>query len=374
VRYLMKVVLDLFRPILFAFPLFLGACFSIPFTKSKPIAEPVAFEFALLPQPPVVDYSREESWAALPWRKDLADSLPRKDLQNGQMNAAVDVFFIHPTIYTGSAAENKYYWNADVLDSAMNASVDGSSILFQATVFNGSCRVFAPRYRQAHISAFYTRDRQSAEAALELAYRDVKEAFQYYLDNFNNGRPYIIAGHSQGTRHGGKLLKELIEPNSQLKERMVASYLVGLPVPPDYFSSLPLCNDPDDINCFVSWCTFQSGYYPPNFSSSGYDSALCVNPLSWKADTLPISRAANLGGITWKFTKIVPQINDARVHQGMLWIHEPRVPGRLFINLKNYHVADYNLFCFNIRENVKQRCDAYMKQQAKLLSPSEHTE
>lgn len=361
------------RPWLWFIPLIFVGCFSIPFTRSKPIEQPVAFDFALLPQPPEVDYSSEASWAALPWRKDFADSLPRKDLQNGQATAEIDVFFIHPTIYTGSPSEKKFYWNADVNDSLMNASVDGSSILFQSTVFNGSCRVFAPRYRQAHISAFYTRDRASGEAALELAYRDVKKAFDYYLNNFNQGRPFIIAGHSQGTRHGGKLLHEVIEPDAQLRERLVASYLVGLPVPPDYFSLLPLCDDPEDINCFVSWCTFQKGYYPPNFQSSGYNNALCVNPLSWKTDTILVPRTENLGGIAWKFNKVIPNINDARVHKGMLWIQEPRVPGRLFINLKNYHVGDYNLFWFNIRENVKQRCEAFLKHQAKYQPGTENS-
>jgi hypothetical protein len=370
----MKMPPTFLRHWIWSVPLFCIGCFSIPFTRSKPIEALVESDFALLPQPPEVDYANETSWAALPWRKDMADSLPRADLSDAQANANVDVFFIHPTIYTGSPAEKKYYWNADVNDSIMNASVDGSSILFQSTVFNGSCRVFAPRYRQAHISAFYTRDRSSGEAALELAYRDVKKAFCHYLEYYNNGRPFIIAGHSQGTRHGGKLLHDVIEPDAQLLKRLVASYLVGLPVPPDYFSSLPLCDDPEDINCFVSWCTFQKGYYPPNFQSSGYNNALCVNPLSWKADTLLVPREDNLGGIAWKFNKVIPNINDARVHMGMLWIQEPRVPGRMFINLKNYHVGDYNLFWFNIRENVKQRCDAYVKQQVKLLIPLEHTE
>ncbi len=362
----MRLLQSLLKPWLLIFSLVFMGCFSIPFTRSKPIEKPVEFDFALLPQPPEVDYSSEASWAALPWRKDFADSLPRPNMQNAQANAAVDVFFIHPTIYTGSPLEKQYYWNADVNDAVMNASVDGSSILFQSTVFNGSCRVFAPRYRQAHISSFYTRDRASGEAALELAYRDVKKAFQYYLDHFNKGRPFIIAGHSQGTRHGGKLLHDVIEPDAPLLRRMVASYLVGLPVPPDYFSAIPLCDDPEDINCFVSWCTFQKGYYPPNFQSSGYNNALCVNPLSWRADTVLVPRSENLGGITWKFNKVVPKINNARVHKGMLWIQEPRVPGRMFINMKNYHVGDYNLFWFNIRENVKQRCDAYIRQQAKL--------
>ncbi|MFN5371833.1 MAG: hypothetical protein ACK5B6_10250, partial [Bacteroidia bacterium] len=68
-------------------PLFCIGCFSIPFTRSKPIESLVEIDFALQPQPPEVDYANEASWAALPWRKDMADSLPRSDLSDAQDKA-----------------------------------------------------------------------------------------------------------------------------------------------------------------------------------------------------------------------------------------------------------------------------------------------
>jgi hypothetical protein len=342
----------------------LSACIRIPMLKRNSLVKPVEQPFALSPQPPDVDYSNEANWAALPWRKDMADSLPQKIMTDGQQTAAVDVFFIHPTTYTGSPTEWSFYWNADVNNSTINKKTDEGSILYQSSVFNESCRVFAPRYRQAHISAFYTQDQQSGNAALELAYQDIRKAFEYFLKHYSKNRPFIIAGHSQGTRHAGKLLRELVENDATLSNRLVASYLVGMPVPVKYFQRLPLCDDPDDIGCFVSWCTFQEGFYPPNYTLSGYPNVVCVNPLSWKADTLNVHRNNNLGGIAWNFSRIIPKINNARIHNGMLWIEEPRVRGRMFINMSNYHIADYNLFWLNIRENVKQRCAMYFKQQA----------
>ena len=70
--------------------------------------------------PPVPDYSKVENWAALPEKKDSADAVPRKsNLINNQANAKVDVFFLHPTIFTGKPT-NQYQWNADVNDEAMN--------------------------------------------------------------------------------------------------------------------------------------------------------------------------------------------------------------------------------------------------------------
>lgn len=314
-------------------------------------------------QPPAPDYSKDENWCALPWKKDMADSVPNTSIRDMQASAQVDVFFVHPTLYLEEVEGRKYVWNADVNDSLMNRKVDGSSILNQASVFNGSCRVFAPRYRQAHITSFFTTDRKSGEASLKLAYGDVKAAFECYLKNYNNGRPFIIAGHSQGTRHAGMLLKEFVE-GKDLQKQLVAAYVIGMPVPSDYFAQLPVCDMPEKTGCFVTWATFQEGYFPPNYTT--YKGGVCVNPLSWKTDSIPVSRKMNLGGITWKFSKVKTKINGAQVKDGILWVDKPHVPGRMLIKMKNYHVADYNLFWFNIRENVRTRVESYFSSNTKL--------
>jgi hypothetical protein len=314
--------------------------------------------YATSKQPPAPDYSNPNDWAALPEKHDFADSVPNKTAFDDQANALVDVFFIHPTLYLDKPA-NEYIWNADVNDLILNRKVDESTILNQASVFNGSCRIYAPRYRQAHIAAFYTPDQESGKAALDLAYLDVKHAFEYFLAHYNNGRPFIIAGHSQGTQHAGKIVKEYIE-GKELQKQMVAAYLVGMPVTKEHFSILEVCKNPGEVNCFLSWATYQEGYLPPNYKSARYEDALCVNPLSWKTDSIAIPRSENLGGITWKFHKVVPRINGAQVHRGILWIDKPHVPGRSFIHMNNYHVADYNLFWFNIRKNVKMQTETYL--------------
>lgn len=36
------------------------------------------------------------------------------------------------------------------------------------------------------------------EGCLELAYEDIKCAFEYYMENYNDGRPIVVAGFSQG--------------------------------------------------------------------------------------------------------------------------------------------------------------------------------
>lgn len=328
------------------------------FTKNNYVPPILENGFEQSPKPPNPDYSLEKSWCALPNTKDMADTVPNKSVKDEQATAAVDVFFIHPTLFL-DVPENEFKWNADINDIKMNKSVDESSILNQATVFNGSCRIYAPRYRQAHISSFFTQDKKSGAAALQLAYEDCKAAFYYYLKNYNQGRPFIIAGHSQGTQHAGKLIKEEIEGTDLIKQ-FVTAYLIGMPVPENYFKEIKICNNPGATYCFNSWCTYAVNYFPPNYESAGFKNAQCVNPLSWTTDNKVVGRENNLGGITWKYNKVVKKINNAKVNDGILWINEPRVTGRIFINLKNYHVADYNLFWFNIRKNVNDQVNNYL--------------
>ena len=147
-------------------------------------------------------------------------------------------------------------WNANIDDSKINSKTDKESILYQATVFNKYCRIFAPRYRQANLDAFYTKNKKAANAALDTAYQDVKNAFEYYLKHYNNGRPIIIASHSQGTWHAGRLLKEFFE-GKPLQKQLVCAYIIGLPVFTNYFSELKPCEDSTSTGCFVSWRTFR---------------------------------------------------------------------------------------------------------------------
>lgn len=311
------------------------------------------------PVPPVPDYSKVSSWAALPDKKDPSDSLPGNGLTNGEATADVDVFFIHPTIYTYKP-NTEYKWNGDVNDEVLNHKTDYSTILYQASVFNGSCRIYAPRYRQAHISAFYTSNKVDGRKALDLAYSDVKSAFQYYLDHYNQGRPVIIASHSQGTAHAKRLLEDFFR-DGPLKNRLVAAYIVGLPVNPDSLKFLPPCNSPDQTGCYCTWNTFEKNYYP-SYYNAGLNHAVCTNPLSWTCDSVYCMDTFNKGGVLRNFSKVYPNLCDAQVHDGMLWINKPEFPGSAFVKIKVYHLADYNLFYLNIRENIRQRIDAFWKE------------
>lgn len=308
--------------------------------------------------PPAPDYTDYTNWAALPQKNDAADTVP-KGLTDNQKDAVADVFFIHPTTYIHKP-DGAYHWNADIRDSSLNKRTDHSTIRYQATVFNGACRVYAPRYRQSHLSVFYTPNRSAANQSLALAYTDVKSAFLYYINHFNSGRPFIIASHSQGTTHAQKLIKYIIETDSLLLKQFICAYIIGMPVPADSFNLIKPCINPDDIGCFCSWSTFQYGYYPAWYSISQKNAAV-INPISWRADSIPAGADANKGAVLQNFEQVKPGICDATVYKGMLWIHRPKIPFARTLSGGNYHIGDYNLFYMNIRENVAERINTYLK-------------
>ncbi len=314
------------------------------------------FQMAKIPQKP--DYSKPEFWAALPTKKDVADRTPSPQFPEKQSEATADVFFIYPTIYSGTK-KGQTEWNAPVDDVAFNADVDSSAILHQATAFNAAGKIYAPRYRQAHIWVYFTKDTANANKAFELAYTDIKAAFEYYLVNCNEGRPIILAAHSQGTNHAERLLKEFFD-KKPLQKRLVAAYLVGMPIAPDAFQNIFPCRNATETGCFCSWNTYADNYYPKNYLKKLYR-AVATNPITWTTGDKYANYSENKGGVLPDYT-IAPNLSDAKSHRGLLWIGKPniKVPASLLLK-KNWHVADYNLFWVNIRENAVQRVEAWKK-------------
>lgn len=333
--------------------IFFLAIFSANFLFAQQSLE-AGFDINTVPQKP--NYSNEKNWAALPWKADNADDVPSEKFSNNQDNAIVDVFFVHPTTI------NKAYgkWNADVLDDKLNKKVDNLPIKHQASVFNGSARVFAPRYRQANYEAFMTLGTENSNKALALAYSDVKAAFLYYLENWNEGRPFIIAGHSQGTFHNIHLVEEVIDTTALLNQ-MVAAYLVGMPVKANDFENCKPCQQEDDINCFISWNTMKKKSYP-KFYDEYYKGAVCHNPLSWETNEYYCSEEYHDGMVPKEFKKFYKNKHGARVHKGVLWVDAVKIPGIPFTRfVKNWHIGDYNLFYGNVRENVETRVSQFIK-------------
>lgn len=273
-------------------------------------------------------YNELKYWAAHPDKEDPSDLVPEPSLKAEKLGNA-DVFFIHPTIYS----KKRKSWNADLNDEKLNKQILKTTIKHQASVFNGAGRVYSPFYRQAHLDVYKTKiGRTKIKEALNFAYQDVKKAFEHYLEHENNGRPIIIAAHSQGTNHAERLLKDFFD-EKKYKNQLVAAYLVGMPIMSDAFNDILECQNETQTGCFCSWRTFKEGSYPKKYPYS--DDIAVTNPLSWETNEVKISKTRNKGSVLSKFENgMHPELASAQISQGVLWAEKPKFPGSFSSNYK----------------------------------------
>ena len=214
--------------------------------------------------------------------------------------------------------------------------------------------------------------KQNQEKAFSIAYQDVLASFEYFNQNFRNGRPYILAGHSQGSMHALKLLKE-IRNNSHLYSDMVAAYLVGFNITKSDIYPTKVCESADSINCVVAWNSVEKNGF---ITFKSEEDLICVNPLSWNESEKAISSNFNLGGVgfnhwsknkikrNWKNIVLEPKVAGAKCKDGNLLItnlYSSGFPVRLF----SLHAYDYGLFFSNILNNTKVRSLKFLKVRSK---------
>jgi len=345
---IMRFVLFLAISLLFA------ACSQDNYTRFSPI-----YKKELMADVP--DYSNINYWAAHPDKKDPSDSIPAPIAKNSLSSQPVDVFFLYPTSYLDQA--KPYGWSASLKDVRTNIYTDYTSILNQASVFNEVGRIYSPRYRQAHIQAYYPitpADTLNAVAAFELAYEDIKKAFDYYLANYNQDRPIIIASHSQGSTHAIRLLKEYFD-NKPLAKKLVAAYVVGMAIDPATYVQLKACDEPKATGCICAWRTYQEGYNPPFVEKETFKS-IVTNPISWDTVNTKMDRFSNDASVLYKFNRVTSNVAGAINHGGILWTEKPHFMGSFLFKTKNYHVADYNFYYLSIRKNAATRVSQYLSE------------
>ena len=316
------------------------------------------------PIPSAPDYTSAAAWSVLP--ADVSEDgfalLPPKTHRHTSLASCpdslkADVFFIHPTMLLEGDA-----WNADVQDDAMNAEVDRWPIRHQASAFAGAGRVFVPRYRQAHIRIFSLGDSLSW-AACDVAYNDVKRAFEHFLEHWNDGRPIVLAGHSQGSFHGRRLLQEYVD-GTALADRLVAAYFPGMDMYEEEFKELPLCQNATDVGCLCTWMTYAEGHRPSWLSGkleAGHSAPLCVNPIMWDRSEGWSPLEAHLGAVLPNFRPTKPGTIQCRLaSDGVLEVTRPQMLGGKLLDREDWHEGDFNLFWFNVEENLRRRTQNWL--------------
>ena len=294
--------------------------------------------------PPAPDYTDLDSWAGHAEKLDITDSIfvptPR--------TFGVPVFYVYPTVHFPKKGGT---WNADSYLQEVREKTH-YAVKMQSSAFNVAGPVYAPYYRQAAYQVYNVAANTTTVNAYNLAYNDVRAAFEQFLVEIGPDVPFVLASHSQGTDHLERLIRN--EFDKELQDRLVVAYLVGMPVFADTtFLPIPLCESPLQTGCFVSWRTFhKSAEAPDNGVLVGV-----VNPLSWDTSTVEVPAEDNPGAVVFESGEVLPGLIGAQIRDGIIIADRPKFRGSWLIRTKDYHRGDINLYYLSIRENLQARLE-----------------
>lgn len=309
----------------------------------KTIYRTSSFEATAVPSAP--DYSKPYYWAVLPcqYPEDL------KEITGDYVEKSADVFFVYPTLLTD---KKDSLWNADINRKDLREDVITRSVKFQASAFVKAGNLYVPFYRQSHYKIYVPPYNKQEEDSRMIAYQDVKAAFQYYLAHYNQGRPIILASHSQGSIMTAMLLKEFFD-GTPLQEQLVAAYIPGVKIQDKEFEQLKKMDTPLATGGYLSWNTYKRKNYPPTYEK-WYKGATTTNPVSW--DNASTTSFEQHLGVLNADGEIYPNALKLKVVDGLIWSSVPKIPKRFLLSfVKNYHFADINLFWKDIEKNSVDR-------------------
>ena len=310
------------------------------------------------------DYSKESNWVHLP--KDA--------------DKEVDTFFVYPTVYINPAPDAPAI--VPVEDELLRTGV--ADHYPQAPLaFEDLTNLYEPYYRQSNLCALVGRGPEGTIAfQMQEQRTDVYAALDYYFEHYNQGRPFILAGHSQGSMMLKIALREYFQAHADYLERMVAAYVIGFSITTDDLEANPalrFAEGADDTGVIISWNT--EG--PENKQAKNpvvLKNAISINPLNWRRDDTYAPASENLGDRmpvldetgfhAVDFKTHNPGLADARVdpERGVVVVSTMAdyymgsiVPGLDSpFGPASLHTSDYPAFWENIRENVRTRIRSYL--------------
>ncbi len=283
-----------------------------------------------------------------------------------------DVFFVYPTVF-GRPGKKKHH-NMNPYNPLMRFLAWVLTI-WRASFLAEDCNVFTPHYRQVGIETLEMKESE-AKPRFELAYSDVRDAFLYYMEHLNEGRPFILAGHSQGS---AMLLELLLREFSddRYDKQFVAAYIIGFSITKEDLEKHPhlkLAEAENDTGVIISYNTSAEGVKLMRVVRKG---SVCVNPLNWKQTNEYAPRQMNLGSVLFKigrYTIEKKQFTGAYIciKQGVVMIDKEalhtllnvRLPAlnRIFMSRMTLHTLDIALFYRNLQRSVKKRIENFAQQ------------
>ena len=278
-------------------------------------------------------------------------------------NMDADLFFIAPTVSTAET------YNMTLDDPSVPASFLAQTNVFR-DIYGPNCRTFSPLYRQVTMTGFNLPAKEQ-EPFVEVAYRDISAAFQYYLENANNGRPIILMGFSQGADMGIRLMEEYFG-DEQLASQLVAAYFIGWPITAEMVEKYPqlkMAQGEGDTGVIIAF-DCETPEVTESVINPADQKALSINPLNWMTDSTPADKSLNKGSrllngrgeIKREATELcgayidpergVLKVTDidAADYKPVLSVFTPGV----------LHVYDSQLFYQNLKDNAELRLQNYL--------------
>ncbi len=310
-----------------------------------------------------IDYSKKENWCKIP-----------------EITKDVDTFYIYATEYIMGSFEEGAPDFATIDNAEM---LEGAEIEYRdhASAFADATNVFMPYYRQSGLkyAGEVFKKTGTADAAFSgMPMNDMIAALDYYFEHCNGGRPFIIAGHSQGSAMVLQLLQTYFKDHPEYYARMVAAYTIGYSVTKGYLAANPHLNfasGESDTGVIIAWNT--EG--PKNVETNAHNvvvlpETMSINPLNWKLDETYAPASMNLGSIVLDAETGEPSIGDigadAQINlaRGVVVTHAKDDPmpeeeakvAAAFFGPDGRHAYDYMYYFNNIKANAAKRVTAYL--------------
>lgn len=298
-----------------------------------------------------VDYSNPENWMFLPEENEKE----------------VDAIYLYPSAYGITNEVEDAVADIDDVSMRMMAIYYASS---QSSVFEESCNVFVPYYRQFTVESLVGMIDESPESMYYLASQDIYNMLDYYFENLNEGRPFILAGHSQGSVWLTVVLEDYMKEHPEYMERMVAAYVIGYSVTEDYLARNPhlkFATGADDTGVIISYNTEGPGNKDA-FNCVVREGAISINPVNWKLDDTYAPIEENIGSFNAD-GELISGGADAQVdtERGVVICTTMQNTAEMKDALAEYfgeeslHLYDYNLYYGNLQKNVADRIHAFLK-------------
>ncbi len=275
-------------------------------------------------------------------------------------------------------------------------------VVQQARMFSTVCDVYAPMYRQVT----YSGNQIAYNPDVETAYQSAKAGFEDYLHNYNDGRGFILIGHSQGAAHTARLIAELVDTDPSLRKRFVGaiapganiSVPIGQPVGGS-FANVPACTETGEYGCVTAYSTYNDvpgptaefsrldyGYwiYPqPRPNPAEYE-AMCVDPSDLDGGDNTLLPLVNFDYLTTAPASETPApwasepdyyTAECKRQGGAHWLNLGKVGlpgdtrpdvGALVASGSNYHVPELNLAEGNLLRIAQLQSDNYEANVARI--------